>query len=295
MGKDTMSYTVADLLNVGPAAAMSYLILAADRRETVGYEDVARYIGQTIDKRFSTSKHHIGNVAGDLIDRILRKVPSAPPINSLIVAQAGNEKGLPSYGADQYVAKYLKVPYGSLSVAQKRQALAPVLDDVWNFKDWRDVARKVFGNNVSIPPMPAREQDGKAKRRGFGGPAESPEHSRLKEYVAAHPVRFGAPNGCSRGEKEKRLETYDEIDVWFMYPGEELAVEVKSVRSDDIDRERGLFQCVKYKALLLARTKLTNTKSLIRSKLVSEVPLTGKLARWARQLGVEVQIIKPLP
>jgi hypothetical protein len=289
-----MSYTVADLRRVGPAAAMSYLISAADRRRTVGYEDVAHYIGRTIDKRFSTSKHHIGHVAGDLMDRILRKVPSAPPINSLIVAQAGNEKGLPSYGADQYVAKYLKVPYGNLSVTQKRQAVAPVHDDVWNFKDWRDVARKVFGNAVSIPLKPAGEQDGKEKRLGFGGPAESPEHFRLKKYVAAHPFRFGAPKGCSKGEMEKRLETQDEIDVWFMYPGEEIAVEVKSVRSDDVDRERGLFQCVKYKALLLARTKVTNTKSIIRSKLVSEVPLTGKLARWAHQLGVEVQIIRPL-
>jgi hypothetical protein len=64
-----MSYSVAELLKVGPAATMSYLISAADRRSTVGYEDVARYIGHTIDKRFATSKHHIGNVAGDMMDR----------------------------------------------------------------------------------------------------------------------------------------------------------------------------------------------------------------------------------
>jgi hypothetical protein len=289
-----MSYTVSELLNVGPAAAMSCLISAADRRETVGYEDVAHYIGRAVDRRFSTSKHHIGNVAGALMDRILRKVPSAPPINSLIVAQAGEGRGLPSYGADQYVAKYLNVPYGKLSVTQKRQALAPVLDDVWNFDDWRGVARKVFGKQVSTPAKPSGEQDGKTQRLGYGGPAESPEHSRLKRYVASNPARFGAPKGCVRGETEKRVETCDEIDVWFMYPGEELAVEVKSVRSNDLDRQRGIFQCVKYKALLEARSKVAGLQTFVRSKLVSEVPLTRKLSEWARLLGIEVQIIKPL-
>jgi hypothetical protein len=273
---------------------MSYLILAADRRQTVGYEDVAHYIGQVVDERFSTSKHHIGNVAGALMDRILEKVPDAPPINSLIVAQAGEGRGLPSYGADQYVAKYLKVPYGKLSVAQKRQALGPVLDDVWNFDDWRGVARKVFGNRVSTPSKPVGEQDGKTKRLGYGGPPESPEHLKLKRYVASNPARFGAPKGCARGETEKRLETCDEIDVWFMYPGQELAVEVKSVRSNDLDRQRGLFQCVKYKALLEARSKVAGVQAQVRSKLVSEVPLTSTLSLWARELGVQVQVIRPL-
>lgn len=290
-----MPYTVSDLLNVGPAAAMSYLISAADRRATVGYEDVAHYIGDTVDKRFATSKHHIGNVADALMTWVLRKVPGAPPINSLIVMQAGEGKGLPGDGADQYVAKYLKVPYEKLNVAQKRQALAPVHDDVWNYPHWRDVARKVFGSGASTPPKPPGEQDGKAGRLGFGGPAESKEHLKLKEYVATHPARFGAPKGCVRGEVEKRIETSDEMDVWFMFPGEELAVEVKSARSNALDRQRGLFQCVKYRALLEARSKVMNSQSRVRARLVSEVPLDGKLVRWAHRLGVEIQIIKPLP
>lgn len=80
-----------------------------------------------------------------------------------------------------------------------------------------------------------------------------------------------------------------------MFPGHELAVEVKSTLSNDLDRQRGLFQCVKYKALLEASTKVSKTRSHVRARLVSEVPLNSKHIRWAKNLGVEIQIIKPLP
>jgi hypothetical protein len=128
---------------------------------------------------------------------------------------------------------------------------------------------------------------------GMAGSRES-EHLKLKQYVATNLARFGAPKGCARGEIEKRVETCDEVDVWFMYPGQELAVEVKSARSNELDRQRGLFQCVKYKALLEARSKVAGLQTKIRSKLVSEIALSDKLSRWARALGVEVQIIRPL-
>jgi Holliday junction resolvase len=138
------------------------------------------------------------------------------------------------------------------------------------------------------------ESDGKAKRLGFGGPAESDEHRRLKEYVANNPKTFSAPRGCSAGKMEKRLETFDEIDVWFMNPSEELAVEVKSTKSNDLDIKRGLFQCVKYRAVLEAQLRIANSSSKVRTRLVSERKLTLKLAKWADVLAIEVQVIKPL-
>ena len=148
-----------------------------------------------------------------------------------------------------------------------------------------------------VPPAAVEgESDAKSRRLGWGGPPESEEHRKLKEYVAEHPSEFGAPKECKEGMVEWRLLSTDEIDVWFMSVGEQLAVEVKSRRSSMADIERGIFQCVKYAALLEAQSHVARftTKQSIRALLVSEQPLSSKLTRWANKLGVEVQVIKPL-
>jgi hypothetical protein len=273
---------------------MSLLVSKADRHTTVSYDDVAQYLGKKANRRFAKSKRHIGHVADAVMQRIFKVAPQAPPINTLIVERSGPQRGLPGAGADGYLKDYLDVDYSSLSVSQKRVSLRAVHEAVWHYEKWRSIGRKAFGEEFVAPPDLVGEDDGKSRRLGFGGPPESYEHRRLKEYVAAHPKQFSAPKGCKKGETEKRLDTLDEIDVWFMYPGRELAIEVKSTRSNEMDRQRGLFQCVKYRALLTARSHISRSKSVIRTMLVSEVPLSPKLTRWARLLDVEVMIIKPL-
>ena len=108
-----------------------------------------------------------------------------------------------------------------------------------------------------------------------------------------HPEEFGAPADCT-SEIEKLLKSNDEIDVWFMVPSEQLAVEVKSVRSNDLDLSRGIFQCVKYKAVLEAEARCAGSTPTIRTLLVSEKPLPKECARQAELLGIRVQVIDPL-
>jgi hypothetical protein len=285
-----MSYTLEELCEVGPAVAMPFLVTAAERRETISYADLASHLGRKVDKRFARSWRHMGHVAGALMDRILEVSPKSPPLNSLVV----NGTGIPGKGADWYVQHYLNQPYGSLDLREKRSVIHAVHEAVWNVRDWSGIGKKAFGQKYHAEPATSGEEDGKLRRHGFGGPPESNEHVRLKEYVAAHPRRFGAPLGCRKGQLEKLLDTFDEIDVWFMYPGEELAIEVKSARSKEWDRRRGLFQCVKYRALLEARSSLNRSQSLVRARLVSEVPLSKSLQSMARKFGVEIQVIKPL-
>jgi hypothetical protein len=138
------------------------------------------------------------------------------------------------------------------------------------------------------------EHDGKLARHGYGGPPESEEHLRLKCYVKAHPQKFGAPEDCDTVEEEKLLKSRDEIDVWCMVPSEQLAIEVKSVRSNDSDIERGIFQCVKYRSVLEAEAKCDDKYPKVRTRLVSERPLSPECRRQAKSLGIEVQVIKPL-
>ncbi|MEH2509464.1 hypothetical protein V1291_000818 [Nitrobacteraceae bacterium AZCC 1564] len=115
-----------------------------------------------------------------------------------------------------------------------------------------------------------------------------------QERDLKNPTKFNAPKGCKKGKIEYRLESSDEVDVWFMYPGHELAIEVKSIRSSEQDHRRGVFQCVKYRALMQAQSHVLKSNEKIRTMLVSEKPLSRKLTRWARILRVEVKVIKPL-
>jgi hypothetical protein len=79
-----------------------------------------------------------------------------------------------------------------------------------------------------------------------------------------------------------------------MVPNEQLAVEVKSVRSNEIDLYRGIFQCIKYKALLEAEATCAGSTPNIDALLVSEKALPPEFARHAELLGVKVRVIEPL-
>jgi hypothetical protein len=267
---------------------MSVLAEAASRRDTVTYEQIAKRIEPKLHSKIANVQ--IGGVVGNMMDRIYKFNPEAPPINALCV-KVGTK--LPGSGVAGYIKRYLpKVNYKKLTDPQKREVLLPVFNDIFDFKEWSRIARKAF--NVSVPNQKVQEKtgesDGKARRLGFGGPAESDEHRHLKEYVANNPRLFGAPKGCKKGIIEKRLKSFDEVDVWFLNIGEQLAIEVKSLRSNELDLERGIFQCVKYRAVLQAEAKVQKINSRIRSCLVSERKLVPRLAQIADALDVEVSI-----
>jgi hypothetical protein len=163
-----------------------------------------------------------------------------------------------------------------------------------NAKDAKDIRHYWIIDEPNISEVEQEgEHDGKLSRRGYGGPPESEEHLRLKCYVKAHPQKFGAPENC-HAVAEKLLKSRDEIDVCCTVSGEQLAIEVKSVRSNDSDIERGIFQCVKYRAVLEAEAKCDDKGPKIRTRLVSEGPLSAECVRQAKLLGIEVQVIKPL-
>lgn len=269
---------------------MAMLVAAARRHHVLTYTDVALRLGD--EMKTVVSPRHVGAVVDVVINRVTEIDRAAPPINALVVSKA---KKIPGSGADQYIRRYLKNGlYEALNDEQKRAALLPVFDAIYNFPSWERIAHSAFEGFVPEPDFEADlgESDGKTARLGFGGPAESPEHRRLKEFVAENPRLFGAPNGSARGEVERRLKTCDEIDVWFVGGSEQLAVEVKSIRSNDLDIQRGIFQCVKYQAVLEAELTVARASSKVRSRLVSERKLNPEHLKWAQQLDVEVQVLK---
>ncbi len=284
-----MTYSVDDLCKRGAPVAMRLLVTAAWREEKMTYGEIAAHLGAALGVKVSW--RHVGHVVGALMHKIRQVEPKAPPINVLAV---NKQTRLPGTGVAWFVKRYMpRVNYDRLKPVRKRAALMPVYDDVFSYPHWTRVAKKAFGLTLRGDGRPP-ESDGKAARLFGRGPAESEEHYRLKHFVAAHPRRFGAPKGAGKGKVEKRIRSFDEIDVLFFTPNELLAVEVKSRRSNGDDIERGVYQCVKYRAVLEAELRTDRAKARVRTALVTECKLTPRVKANARLLGVEVTEITPL-
>ena len=124
---------------------------------------------------------------------------------------------------------------------------------------------------------------------GSGG--ESKEHKALKEFVRQHPELVGATSEW-QSFIEYPLPSLDAIDVVFKSSEACISVEVKSAVSDAMpsDYERGLYQTIKYEALLKAmhRAGSHDIPSIIRSVLILESSLPEQFKNTAKVLGVTV-------
>ena len=129
----------------------------------------------------------------------------------------------------------------------------------------------------------------------FGGKGEGMEHKTLKKLVHNDCDKIlravgGRKVSVTDRQMEYDLPSGDRVDVsaW----DQDLAcwhIEVKSKISSAADIERGLYQCVKYKAVGEAMERVDRTKRSVESLLVIEDDLPSPaLKNLAEQLGVHV-------
>ena len=88
--------------------------------------------------------------------------------------------------------------------------------------------------------------------------AESAEHKALKRWVAAHPEEFADYGPFEEGINERLLSSGDRLDVFFSNDDTMLAVEVKTSQCSEDELKRGVFQAVKYRAVLRAMQQSEN-------------------------------------
>jgi hypothetical protein len=70
-----------------------------------------------------------------------------------------------------------------------------------------------------------------------------------------------------------------------------MVVEVKAANANDADLERGIYQCVKYQALLRAELKAEGKIPNGSSILITEAQLSSSLQALADLLGVRVVVV----
>jgi hypothetical protein len=96
------------------------------------------------------------------------------------------------------------------------------------------------------------------------------------------------PRSTPAGQQEYALPSGDFLDVSFRIGKTWVAAEVKSARSADADITRGIYQCVKYLAVMRAVQTSEDEDRSARVVLVLEGSLPAWLIPLKNQLGVEV-------
>lgn len=218
-----------------------------------------------------------------LIDGTRDRLPEPPPfLTSIVVLSSGPNVGLPDKGVSD-----VWLGYEAMSRDEKRAKLAAEFQRVLAYGSrWNEVLR-LAGLPVIEPPV---GPSGKPNSGGWGG-GESEAHLALKHYVRDHPELVGA--GAKWEAKiEYALRSADELDVMFMSDQTWIGVEVKSRVSEGnaADYERGIFQVVKYRAVLEAQALADSfdPQPEIRVVLLLERELPAVYRALAAQLGVTV-------
>lgn len=254
----------------------------------MSYQELARRINR-FDKNGKPQAHGMGKVLGNmgnLLKKLERKWDRPiPKIQSLVVKKSGSLEGLPDEGIQEFWRDW-----SQLSPTEKKNRTQDEYKGIIEFGDqWNNVLE-----SLDLEKVVRDEANPEQTRKKYGSGGESPQHKRLKEYIQTHPEIVDAKKNWE-ARTEFLLPSQDQIDVFFHYDKECIAVEVKSAVSEgnSDDYRRGLYQTVKYEAILKAMIKASDNKiplgiQSVRSVLVLEAQLQTQERELAQKLDIDV-------
>jgi len=239
------------------------------------YQQLATEMGMPNPRNLN---YVLGSVGRSLIELGERWREITPPIQCLVINQAYK---LPGEGFGWFISD--SADWRELSKRQRSALTQAVMQQIYAYPKWQAVLLA-----LDLAPVKTNFTDLVSRASSRGGSGESEDHRRLKEFVRCRPRLIGLANRYGPGVAEKCVPSGDRIDVFFDAGDEWVGVEVKSARSDEVDLVRGLFQCVKYKAVLNAMLVVEQRNANARAVLVLEGVLPDGLLPMKHMLGVEV-------
>ncbi|MCC0035335.1 MAG: hypothetical protein H6887_08760 [Hoeflea sp.] len=248
--------------------ALPLLIQYAKARRIVTYSELAEKLDMPNPRNLN---YVLGCVGRTLAGLATQNAQSIPKIQALVVAQSS---GQPGKGIDGFFAKP--------SLQDRRAIIETEQHAAFDFHHWDEVLER-----LGVSPSPHRFGDLIQGAIEFGGGGEGEDHRRLKEWIRDHPEIFNL-RMPDLTETERKLASGDSLDVSFQTSNLWFAAEVKAVNSGEPDLTRGIFQIVKYKAIMKAECKVAGSRMTVDAKLVIESNLPPKLKTLARFLAVEV-------
>jgi len=276
--------TIENLNKFATEPITRWLIEAAKDRSSLSYGTAKERLENECG--FGTIfSARMGKPCGALMDKIHAKHPKAPLLNVLMVRSSDRYAGP---GAGGYMARHFSKPQlAKEGIHQSDKALWRHYADLaaqeaYAYGDkWDDVFKDIFGEVWHpVEPRKGTEKDGNQ----FGKGGEGRNHKALRLWAQNNPKRIDAKFAKFRTETEVVLESADRVDVVYYGQAATIALEVKSKDSNYVDLRRGVFQCIKYQAVMRAMDVRHNPP--IKAILVTQVPLPGDLKAILRENGI---------
>jgi hypothetical protein len=254
--------------------ALPLLVRQAEVGQTIFYSDLAEELGMSNPRTLNYPLGCIGRTLESLSKSWREPIP---PIQCLVV---NKNTGLPGEGIAWFLIK--ENDFGSLTRPQKREIIKAELSRIFIYSRWHEVLEA-----LSLPYV-SRDFSTRIEQAATFGGGEGERHRILKEFIAKNPEIIGLATATPHGKTELPLASGDFLDVSFESKGEWTAAEVKPLTSPVLDIMRGLFQCVKYRAVMEAVQATSGRDRNARAVLVLEGTLSVDLIPIRNILGIEV-------
>ena len=253
--------------------AFPILVRQAQARQKITYGELNKEIKSGTSQLGSTLGI-IDFAIGELSEDWYGDKDKIPRINGIVVSK---NRGIPGKGKPGYNVSDPKVRKEMI----EKDGL---FDKIFNYPDWPLVLENFGLKPVDTLSVAVEET---ARMRGYGSGGESKEHKELKERIAEHPELVKL-KGFDKGDTEHVFPSMDAIDVYFSNSKNVVGVEVKSIKSNNDDIIRGLFQCKKYEALIEAEDKVNGIRRDIRVILALGGEFPSELLPHKNVLSVNV-------
>ena len=191
-------------------------------------------------------------VIGDACEAYAKEIGvSVPQINLMVVNQ---KTRVPGRGANSYFRRFCAhfldrdVNPDQLRIPDKRALIDRAQEEIFDFPSWGEVLEACGLAETKAPR--SRPKRRRPRRSGWKTGPESEAHKSLKQQIADAPAMVGLKTD-ENGVQEHPLWSGDRLDVYFKRAA--VGVEVKTSHAGFDEIHRGIFQCVKYKAVLRAQ------------------------------------------
>lgn len=250
-------------------AILPILVRQAGAGEKLTYGD----LGEELDLHHRVIKRPLGCIADTLLKLGEQWPEKIPDIQGLVV---NKQTDLPGDNVN-----FLR--HQKLTPRQKEAIVAEKLGKVFSYPRWLEVLEE-----LGLSPVEPLNSQFEQPTDHRSSTHESEAHKRFKNYIAHHPESVGLKRALAPGETEYKLPSGDIPDVLFQSARCRIAVEVKSHISGKADLKRGIFQCVKYRAILKACRSLEGGTYEADALLAIEGQLPKELIPFRNTLGVKV-------
>lgn len=259
--------------------ALPILVRQAKAGEPIYYSDLAKELGMPNPRNLNFVLGAIGNAIESLAYQ--EKIDKIPIINCLVINKTTL---LPGEGIDVFIDKK---NFNKLTRNQKKETVNRILSEVYTYSNWDWVL-----NKLGLSPVKSefsKKFGSEIYNQKYNGHrvGESKRCFDFKQYLAHHPEIFELEPGLT-GETDYTLPSIDSVDVLYVRGVERIGIKAKSIISDTTDILRGLFQCVKYKALIEAEQKVNDLIPACRVVLALEGDFPNELMPFKNLLGIEI-------